>query len=53
MFHDNPVRDPISSLTVVDAAPERLGGSRSLLLPAARQYKTLRVVLIQAVQVRR
>ncbi len=47
MIHDNPVRDPISSLTVVDAAPERLGDSKSLLLPAARQYKTLRVVLIK------
>lgn len=36
-----------SPVAVIDAVPEHLGASVSLLLPEARRYKTLRVVLIK------
>ena len=36
-----------SPVALIDAVPEHLGVSESLLLPEARRYKTLRVVLIK------
>ena len=34
-------------LAVIDVAPDRADSPRPTLLPEARQYKTLRVVLIK------
>ncbi len=47
MGNDSQSRNDRSPLAVIDAAPETVAASQSLLLPEARQYKTLRVVLIK------
>lgn len=47
MENDSHTRGDSTPLAVIDAALSNVGASQSLLLPAARQYKTLRVVLIK------
>ena len=47
MGHDSRTRGDGSPLAVLDAMPGSPGASESLLLPEARRYKTLRVVLIK------
>jgi len=47
MGHDSQTRGDRTPLAVIDAVPRNVGASPSLVLPAARQYKTLRVVLVK------
>lgn len=47
MGTDSHNRGDRTPLAVIDAVPGNVGASQSLLLPGARQYKTLRVVLVK------
>jgi radical SAM superfamily enzyme YgiQ (UPF0313 family) len=47
MERDSHTRGDRTPLAVLDEAPGKVGESQSLVLQAARQYKTLRVVLVK------